>query len=156
MVVGSNPTFGVLCSFGAYFEMKYFCLWISYSLSSFFLEPSGFIILKPLFWKNTKQPSLSLTDNLVPIWEPVKDALCSFGFHRSGTADHLMWIVPNAKLSARVKDIYTDMIILKASSSCSIYPLSLCKSGFPLKMILFSWLVFNNRNLTWQNLRKRN
>eukprot|EP00253_Pinus_taeda_P001784 PITA_01784 len=106
-------------------------------------------------WKEAND--LHLSEPLVMVWNSVKDdALRSCGFHRSGTGDHLIWIVPNAKLSARVKGIYSDMINLKASRSCSIYPTILWKSGFPLKMIIFSWLVFHNKNLTWENLRKRN
>lgn len=80
--------------------------------------------------------NLHLPD-LIPVWKSVKAALCSFGIHSSGTEDHLLWSVPNAKLLAGVKDIYTDMINSKVSNSCSIYPLSFWKSGCLVKTILF-------------------
>eukprot|EP00253_Pinus_taeda_P024937 PITA_24937 len=105
-------------------------------------------------WK--EDSDLQLSEPLVSIWNSVKRVLCGYGFHRTGTADHLTWIVPNAKLSAQVKDIYTDLIKSKTPSSFSLYPPILWKSGCPLKMILFSWLVFHNKNLSWENLRKRN
>ena len=36
-----------------------------------------------------------------------------------------------------------------------IFPVYWWKLGCPLKVIIFSWLVFYNKNLTWENLRKR-
>jgi len=72
-------------------------------------------------WKDGHD--LHLPGPLLPVWKSVKETLCSLGIHRSGTEDHLMWIVPNAKSPARVKDIYTDMISSKAPSSSSLYPL---------------------------------
>eukprot|EP00253_Pinus_taeda_P017832 PITA_17832 len=104
-------------------------------------------------WKDGHD--LLMPGPLLPVWNSVKVALCSLGIHRSGTFDHLIWTVPNAKMPVRVKDIYVDMISSKASRSYPLYPPCLWKSGCPLKMILFSWLVFNNINLSWENLRKR-
>jgi len=62
----------------------------------------------------------------------------------------------NASAPIRVKDIYSDFICAKALSSAFIFPMALWKLGCPPRMIFFAWLVFNNRNLTWDNLRKRN
>lgn len=107
-----------------------------------------------LLWKDAND--LRMPESLVMLWNFVKDSLGSCEFHRSGSADPLIWTVPNAKLSVRVKDIYSDIINLKVSHSSFIYPLMFWKSGCPLKLIFFSWLVFHNKNLTWKNLRKRN
>lgn len=55
-----------------------------------------------------------------------------------------------------VKDIYSDIICSKALSSAFFFSMALWKTGCPPRMIFFASLVFNNRNLTWDNLRKRN
>ena len=55
----------------------------------------------------------------------------------------------------RVKDIYNAMIDGLPAGSVPLFPLSLWKVTCPLKMILFSWLVFTNRNLSWEVLQKR-
>lgn len=59
-------------------------------------------------------------------------------------------------MSVQVKDIYTDLIGSKVPHSSSIYPPLLWKTGCPSKSIFFSWFVFHRKNLTWENLRKRN
>lgn len=79
----------------------------------------------------------------------------SLSYSHRRTSDHLIWTVPNAKMPIRVKDIYVVMISPNAPSSSSLFPSCFWKSGCPLKLILFSWLVFNNRNLSWKNLRRR-
>lgn len=58
-------------------------------------------------------------------------------------------------MQAQVKDIYSDIISSKVPHTSSKFPVALWKSRCPLKMICFTWLVFNNKNLTWDNLRKR-
>ena len=108
--------------------------------------------LVPL-WKDAID--LVLLEELNSSWKSVKDALGGCGIQRCGTTDHLIWTVPNAQLPARVKDIYSDIISSKFMHTSSKFLMVLWKSRCPFKMIFFVWLVFNNKNLTWDNLRKR-
>lgn len=104
-------------------------------------------------WKDAID--LGLPEELNLSWKVVKDALRGCGIQRCGTTEDLIWIVPNAQFPAPVKDIYFDTISSKVLHTSSKFPMVLWKSGCPLKMIYFAWLVFNNKNLTWDNLRKR-
>lgn len=54
------------------------------------------------------------------------------------------------------KHIYLQLQISEYEQMDNIFPSSTWKSGCPLKIIIFAWLVFYNRNLTWENLQKRN
>lgn len=108
--------------------------------------------LTPL-WKDAS--NIGLPIELSSSWNNVKDALVASGIHRGGPNDHLAWSLSNAHMTTQLKDIYSDIISSNVSPTSSKFPTVLWKSGCPLKMILFSWLVFNNKNLTWDNLRKR-
>lgn len=52
------------------------------------------------------------------------------------------------------KEVYHNMIMQQALDS-PIFPQIYWKDGCTSKMILFAWLAFHNRNLTWENLMKR-
>eukprot|EP00253_Pinus_taeda_P017686 PITA_17686 len=105
-------------------------------------------------WKEAYD--LGMPAPLAGLWNSVILYLKGCGFHSSGTTNYLIWSVPNAKLAVQVKDIYSNLISPKALCCSSIFPPLLWKSGCPPKSIFFSWLVFYNKNLTWENLRKRN
>eukprot|EP00253_Pinus_taeda_P036565 PITA_36565 len=89
------------------------------------------------------------------IWKSITEHLYQCGFHRHGNADQLIWSVSNARRPVRVRDIYLDMILSKIPPSRESFPVVFWKAGCPLKYIHFAWLVFHNKNLTWDNLRKR-
>jgi len=105
-------------------------------------------------WKEAY--NLDMPAPMADLWNSTISYLKGYGFHRSGTTDYLVWSAPNTNLAVQVKDIYSNLISLKALSCNSIFPLLLWKLGCPPKSIFFSWLVFYNKNLTWENLRKRN
>lgn len=81
--------------------------------------------------------------------------LQSCGIMRGGQSDHLYWFMPSVPAPVRVKDIYSELIIIKVSGTASMFPKALWKTGCLPRMIFFAWVLFNNRNLTWENLRKR-
>lgn len=74
---------------------------------------------------------------------------------RGGQSDHLYWFTPSVSAPVRVKDIYSELIIIKVPGTAPMFRKALWKTGCPPRMIFFAWLLFNNRNLTWENLRKR-
>jgi len=97
-----------------------------------------------------------MSESLARQWNIIREGLRSYGFHRSMPEDFLIWKVPKANAQVCVKDIYTNLIELKAMHSSPKFPSAFWKTGCPPKLIYFSWLVFHNRNLSWENLKKRN
>lgn len=65
----------------------------------------------------------------------------------------MVW--PSSSSTAAVKEIYSDLISKKIIPARKIFSSLWWKLACPLKVIIFSWLVFYNKNLTWENLRKR-
>ena len=90
-----------------------------------------------------------------PIWASVIQNLTSKGIQRMGNKDKLVWSISKSTQPVRVKDIYTAMIDGLPVDTASMFPMPLWKVTCPLKSILFSWLVFSNRNLSWEVLQKK-
>lgn len=72
-----------------------------------------------------------------------------------GPSDHLFWFSSNASAPICVKDIYSKLIATLVPGTAPIFPTALWKTRCPPRMIFFAWLLFSNKNLTWDNLRKR-
>lgn len=53
------------------------------------------------------------------------------------------------------KDIYATLPQMEVQPMLAIFPFRFWKASCPLKMVHFSWLLFQNRNLFWDNLQKR-
>lgn len=90
---------------------------------------------------------------LSSLWDSLKLSIEQVGLKLAATDDHMVWSIPSS--TATVKDIYLDLIHKKILPARKIFPLIWWKLTCPLKVIIFSWLVFYNKNLTWENLRKR-
>ena len=99
---------------------------------------------------------LHLPQSMFPLWTSVKERLSSLGIIRSGTKDCLVWSLQKANLPVCVKHIYAEMISVIARSPDPLFPPCLWKAACPLKMIIFSWPVFGNKNLTWEVLQRKN
>eukprot|EP00253_Pinus_taeda_P006246 PITA_06246 len=97
---------------------------------------------------------LSLPHHLCAAWNSLRDSLQGLPIKRMGDKDELVWSLPRAANPIRVKDIYTTLLLMEAQPTLPFFPLSFWKAPCPLKMILFSWLLFHNRNLSWDNLQK--
>eukprot|EP00253_Pinus_taeda_P014556 PITA_14556 len=104
-------------------------------------------------WKEAAD--LSMPPHFGPMWDSVQQKLQGLAIRRSGTKDVLAWNLPRAPSPVRVKDIYAALSIKQALTVHQIFPFSLWKAACPLKMVLFSWLLFWNRNLTWEVLQKK-
>jgi len=92
---------------------------------------------------------------LLSSWDNVKDALGEGGIKRAEPEDNLVWSLSHSHSITKVKDIYYDLASKKILPVRQIFPMVFWKLGCPLKLTIFSWLVFYNKNLTWENLRKR-
>lgn len=104
-------------------------------------------------WKDAED--LTFPPYLCPLWNSVRLNLQGLAIRRSGTSDVLAWNLPDAPSLVRVKDIYAALSQKSAHSLKPMFPFPFWKAACPLKMVLFSWLLFQNRNLSWENLQKR-
>eukprot|EP00253_Pinus_taeda_P025144 PITA_25144 len=98
---------------------------------------------------------LHLPAHLRPLWESVRSSLSVLPINRSERKDILAWKLPRNPLPVKVKDIYAALSQLSAPTTQPIYPPTLWKAACPTKMILLSWLIFWNRNLTWEVLQRK-
>lgn len=111
-------------------------------------------------WNNATPVWLEATDlhlpaHLRPLWESARSSLSVLPINRAEHKDFLAWKLPLAPLPVKVRDIYAALSQLSARSTQPIYPPSLWKAICPTKMILLSWLIFWNRNLTWEVLQRK-
>eukprot|EP00253_Pinus_taeda_P026229 PITA_26229 len=98
---------------------------------------------------------LHLPPSLIPLWSSFAQSLSNMAIHRSGTKDVLVWALSSKPLPISVKHIYAALSMQSSFSSLMVFPMPLWKVTCPLKMVLFSWLVFCNRNLTWEVLQQK-
>eukprot|EP00253_Pinus_taeda_P017747 PITA_17747 len=98
---------------------------------------------------------LNLQNILVGIWKSITDSLAGSGIHRHGTIEQLNWTVCGFKRPVSIRDIYSYLSINRIPYSLPSFPYIFWKAKCPPKYIHFAWLVFYNKNLSWENLRKR-
>lgn len=100
-------------------------------------------------------PDVGIPPDLFPHWDFLKTSLLQGGFACSADDDHLVWSLSPSSSHAIVKDIYMHLIALSNRMISKRFPALWWNLGCPLKVTLFTWLVFSNKNLTWESLRKR-
>ena len=105
-------------------------------------------------WKTDEM--MGLYGDLSSQWDKVIMYMKSRGIFISSEEDHLIWNGSKGWSSVYVKDIYSMLQMEKPTPHENIFPIVFWKSNCHTKIILFAWLVFNNKNLTWDNLQKRN
>lgn len=99
---------------------------------------------------------LGLNGTLIEIWNKVIWDMKHEGFYKIEENDGIVLQIKEGKSNILVKDIYISMNGNLIDASRRIFPKSFWKVGSPLKIILFASLVFHDRNLTWNNLQKKN
>ena len=99
---------------------------------------------------------LDLNVDLAPLWDQVIWSVRNRGIFRSEEEDKLIWKGCMGRSSIYVKDIYIQLQLDNSNLPNIIFSISFWKLSCPIKIILFTWLVFHNKNLTWDNLQKRN
>lgn len=111
-------------------------------------------------WNNSlpvwvEASDLSLPPHLLSIWNTFHTALSGRPIRRTECKDALVWKLPRGPLPVRVKDIYYALHLESEHTTLLIFPQSFWKVACPTKMILLSWLIFWNRNLTWEVLERK-
>lgn len=107
--------------------------------------------LQPI-WKNDLQ--LAISPPLRPLWLSFTQCFSHRGLLQLGTKDELIWSPKNKILPISVRFLYS-VLSADIPPSPSIFPVILWKAPSPLKSILFSWLLFSNKNLSWEVLQKK-
>lgn len=98
---------------------------------------------------------MGMTKNVARQWKNLKDCLRNCGIYRSLESDVLTWKDTKGPSQVRVKDIYQNLIASRNVISNPTFPSIFWKFGCLSKSIYFSWLVFHNKNLSWDNFKKR-
>lgn len=89
-------------------------------------------------------------------WNAITASLNSPGLFCTSDRDCLTWKGPGGSSVVQAMHIYLQILLSESISSGNIFPPVFWKTRCPLKIIIFSWLVFHDQNLTWENLQKRN
>lgn len=105
-------------------------------------------------WKSTSL--LNLNDDLAFQWNRILWSMRNGGFHRNEEGYKLIWNGIKGRSMVIVKEIYFQLDLVNFDFHNSIFPITFWKAVCSTKIILFTWLVFHNKNLTWDNLQKRN
>lgn len=106
-----------------------------------------------LIWKTGQD--LGIEGNLAAQWNNTTWNMKCAGLYKSVDKYILGWQVKKGSCNIQVKDIYLALLNQLRDPSRNTFPFALWKVCFPTKIILFSWLVYHNRNLTWNNLQRR-
>lgn len=101
-------------------------------------------------WKDCDELGLD------PIWEvkwiQYTASLKSLGLCKMSAGDRMLWEGNDSFNGLKAKEIYLTLIKNKAEANSECWFKVLWKSRVQIKMIIFLWLVWKNRNLTWKNL----
>lgn len=98
---------------------------------------------------------LNMQADIALSWDHIKTKLRNGGFFRSFDHNFLTWRISDRMDSICVKDIYR-LLLSEGRQLCNnAFPGIFWKSGCQSKMVFFAWLTFHNKNLTWENLKKR-
>ncbi len=126
------------------------------------LHPQGYFTWNKLIkeWRGSTPVwldsiDLHLQQPMADQWYAITESISMGGIHRFGISDHLNWTVSGFRRPVTVRDIYTQLCIGRRPYFLPFYPSIFWKASCPPKFIYFSWHVFYNKNLTWENLRKR-
>jgi len=98
---------------------------------------------------------LHLPSSLRQLWASAVMSLDGKGIKQSGTNDILVWLKSKSTMPVSVKDLYAAASLSLQPLQLPLFPMKFWKSSCSLKATLFSWLVFSNRNLTWDVLQKK-
>lgn len=104
-------------------------------------------------WKSNKV--LALQGDMATQWKSIICNMKYAGFYKIKDRDSIEWQVKKGRSTVLVRDIYQSLIDQRVETSQKIFPYSLWKVCCPLKIVIFSWSLYHNRNLTWSNLQKR-
>jgi len=105
-------------------------------------------------WKDPQE--LGLRGDLQQQWNNIMMTMRTSSICRMEGNDSLTWRGKREREEIQVKGIYLVLVKGIPYPFLNVFPMYLWKIGAPYKMIHFSWLIFPNKNLTWENLQKRN
>lgn len=99
--------------------------------------------------------SLGISQDYSQQWDNILISIRGSGICNSDGKDQLSWRGVKCQDELKVKEIYLVLARSMVSPFQYTFPISLWKIGVLYKIIHFSWLVFHNKILAWENLQKR-
>lgn len=104
-------------------------------------------------WKIATE--IQLNGALETQWNSIITSMRAGGIYRSSKWDFLIWKGLGGTTSIQAKQIYLQLLHTASDPPDNIFPTVFWKTGCPIKIIIFAWLAYYNRNLTWENLQKQ-
>lgn len=104
-------------------------------------------------WKEAQV--MGLQGQLALQWNKILTIKKNIGICRIEPHDYLTWKRKRRTDSISVDDTYLTISNIQLPQTNRQFPTVLWKIGVPSKIMIFSWLVFHNKNLIWENLQKR-
>lgn len=104
-------------------------------------------------WKEAH--NIGLNGHVALQWNKIIANIKNIGICRMEPRDYLTW---KGKMKADiiiVADIYLSFSKRSTLHPRLQFPTVFWKIGIPNKIIIFSWLVFHDKNLIWESLQKR-
>ena len=104
-------------------------------------------------WK--EKENLGLFGSWGEAWDAFLIMLRRQGICKMREGDLLRWADSKFDKGLRVNEIYSSLIEQKLEMVHDCWFGILWKVDVPVKMIIFLWLVMNDKNLTWRNLQRK-
>lgn len=105
-------------------------------------------------WKISNE--LRMADNLTLEWKHVCEALKSLGICREDQRAKMVWAGKMKDGNICVADVYSIFCNKNDINMEDPILKALRGNHIPIKIICFAWLVYQNKNLAWENLQRKN
>ena len=104
-------------------------------------------------WKDASQ--MGLDSRWDAKWNRYINLLTSLGICTSVEGDRITWCGSKKMDGLSVRGIYSSLILKKQWLHSDRWFKKIWRINVQIKLIIFMWLVWRNKNLTWNNLQKR-
>lgn len=95
---------------------------------------------------------IGLPDVLASQWNDIILALQTRGLFRLTKSDYIIWNGLGGSAEILARQIYQHILHSEFDPPDHIFLLTFWKTGCLIKIVIFAWLVYYNKNLTWENL----
>lgn len=89
-------------------------------------------------------------------WEHIRGEMRLTSICSGDEGDQIGWLGRMKRDDLSIADYWKSICCIDHNIFEVWWFYKLWKTKFPIKIILFIWLVWTNKNLTWENIQKRN
>lgn len=105
-------------------------------------------------WKEAAQ--INLSEAAVVEWKHIFSHLNLAGLYRNEPVDTITWSGNIKENNIVVADRYFQLCLLQTNHPGNRWFTKFWSPLLPIKITIFFWLVWKNKNLTWENLQVQN